>query len=138
MTHFLVSLFFSCVIQLLQISAAHFVSHRFQIPILPNYFRSLRWLSLQLRKGLIKLNIFILSSQQIQLLVQSQLGSSLCLPLPSFCLWFAHGFFFFFPASPSLPNHGYGGIPCLREVPYTESHLTLVCKTSAGCNIIQA
>lgn len=75
MTHFLVFLFFSYVIQPLQISGAHFLPHRFQIPILPYYLRSLHWLSLQIRSGLIKLNICISSSQQINLFAQSQLGS---------------------------------------------------------------
>lgn len=82
----MVFLFLSSVIQPLQISGTHFLPHRLQIPILPYYLRCLHWLSLQIRSGLMKLNICISSSQQINLLAQSQLGSGWCLPSPPF--WF--------------------------------------------------
>lgn len=77
MTHFLVLLFFACVIHPLKISGTHFISHRFQIPILPYYFRSLHWLYLQLRSGLIKCSFCILNSQQIKLILQLGLSCSL-------------------------------------------------------------
>lgn len=46
-------------------------------------------MSLQIRSGLIKLNICISGSQQINLLAQSQLGSGWLLPSPPFGLWFS-------------------------------------------------